>query len=73
MDIRAIVVKISEFCDESWVIRAKGASFCQVDISKPVVRSRPCNTSGSQMWRGARPIFSPRAMVIIVRGRGWES
>lgn len=36
----------------------------------PVMRSSPCKTSGSQMWRGARPIFRARAMVNRVMGSG---
>lgn len=50
----------------------RGASFCQVDKIRPVVRSRPWSTSGSQEWVGARPIFRARARVIMVVGRGWH-
>lgn len=52
--------------------RANGASFCQVDRMRPVVRFRPCSTSGSQECKGARPSFRARAIVIIVTGRGWD-
>lgn len=52
--------------------RANGASFCHVDIRRPVVRLSPCKTSGIHEWRGARPIFRARAIVIIVFGRGWD-
>ena len=48
----------------------KGASFCQVDRMSPVVRSRPCITSGSQECRGASPTFKARARVMSVTGRG---
>lgn len=41
-----------------------------MDRIRPVVRSSPCNTSGSHEWRGASPIFKARARVIIVTGRG---
>lgn len=55
----------------SWSSRANGASFCHVDRMRPVVKSSPCRTSGSQACRGANPIFRARAMVIIVDGTGW--
>lgn len=51
---------------------ANGASFCQVDIINPVVRSSPCNTSGIQKCRGARPTFKARASVASVVAAGWE-
>lgn len=51
--------------------RAKGASFCQVERMSPVVRSSPWRTSGSQVCRGASPIFKARARVIIMIGNGW--
>lgn len=37
-----------------------------------MVRSRPCSTSGSQAWAGARPSFNARAVVAIARGRGCD-
>lgn len=37
-----------------------------------MVRSRPCRTSGSHMWTGARPILSAKAMVTQAMGRGWD-
>lgn len=55
-----------------WVSRAKGASFCHVERMRPVVRSRPWSTSGSHEWRGARPILSARARVIMVVGKGCD-
>ena len=57
----------------SWKISAKGASFCQVDRIIPVVRSKPCRTSGSQKWVGASPTFNASAMVTTVVVSGWES
>lgn len=54
-----------------WRRRANGASFCQVDKMRPVVRSSPCNTSGSQVWRGAMPILRERAKTMSVVGTGW--
>ena len=54
-------------------MRAKGASFCQVERSSPVVRSNPCRTSGSQKWVGARPTLSARAIVTAVVGSGCDS
>lgn len=51
--------------------RENGAIFCHVARMRPVVRLRPCITSGSQVWRGARPIFKASAMVIMVVGTGW--
>lgn len=57
----------------SWVIRANGASFCHVERIKPVVRSRPWSTSGSQKWTGARPSLRARAMMTAVVARGCES
>ena len=50
--------------------RANGASFCQVERIRPVVRSSPCSTSGSHEWTGASPIFRARAMVKRVMGTG---
>jgi len=55
------------------VIRVRGASFCQVERIRPVVRFRPWSTSGSQKWVGARPSLRAKAIVMIVVGRGWES
>ena len=43
-----------------------GAIFCQVVISRAVVRVDPCITSGSQKWAGAAPIFIARAVIIRV-------
>lgn len=53
-------------------MRVNGASFCQVERIRPVVRSRPCNTSGSQECSGASPSLRARAMIIRVEGRGWD-
>jgi len=50
--------------------RLKGAIFCHVERIRAVVRSRPWRTSGIQVCKGARPILSPRAMIIIMVGRG---
>lgn len=41
-------INIVGFVECSCRIRAKGASFCQVERIRPVVRSKPCRTSGSQ-------------------------
>lgn len=57
----------------SWVISAKGASFCQVDIISPVVSVNPWRTSGSQKCIGAKPNLIARAIVIVEAGRGCES
>ena len=70
MDERPRMIIIVEFAGWSWSRRMKGASFCQVERRRPVKRSRPCSTSGSHEWRGASPIFSARAIVIIVIVRG---
>lgn len=51
--------------------REKGAIFCHVARISPVVRFKPCITSGSQVCRGAKPIFKASAMVIMVVGIGW--
>lgn len=53
------------------IIRAKGANFCQVERTNPVVRVTPWRTSGSQKWVGARPIFSARPVMAIVQAVGW--
>lgn len=45
--------------------REKGASFCQVDKIKPVIRSSPWRTSGSQKCTGARPSLRARAKVAM--------
>lgn len=57
----------------SCIIKVRGASFCQVERIRPVVRLRPCRTSGSQKWTGARPSLRAKAIVIIVAGKGWQS
>lgn len=53
-----------------WSRSAKGASFCQDDRISPVVRSRPCRTSGNHACIGAKPIFNARAVIIREVGRG---
>lgn len=60
---------------EVWIWRrsAKGASFCQVERIRPVVKSSPWRTSGNQAWTGARPSLRANARVIIVRGKGWDN
>lgn len=55
-----------------WIIRANGASFCQVDRINPVRRSSPCKTSGIQKCIGASPILSARAVMIIVLAMGLD-
>lgn len=50
---------------------ANGASFCHVERMSPVVRSKPCRTSGSHVCSGASPIFKAMAIMIIVDGTGW--
>lgn len=40
---------------------------------RPVVKSRPWRTSGSQKWEGARPTFRARASIMAVAVTGWES
>jgi len=40
---------------------------------RPVVRSSPWRTSGSQKWMGASPTLSERASRVMVAGAGWES
>lgn len=54
-----------------WIIKAKGASFCQVAMISPVVRSSPCITGGIQKCIGARPTFSARAIVASMVAIGW--
>lgn len=53
-------------------IRAKGASFCQVERINPVVSVIPWSTSGSQKCVGAKPIFSASAIIAMVQAMGWE-
>ena len=72
MDIRPSVMRIVALAVGIWRIRAKGASFCHVERISPVVKSRPCRTSGSQECRGASPSFSARASVMMVRGSGCD-
>ena len=38
---------------------------------RPVIRSSPCRTSGSQVCRGASPIFRAMAAIIIAERMGW--
>lgn len=54
------------------MIRANGASFCQVAMISPVGRSSPCITGGIQKCKGARPTFSARAMVVSAVATGWD-
>lgn len=61
------------FTGAAWQRRTKGASFCHVDRMRPVVKSSPWRTSGSQAWTGARPTFKARAIVRKAAGRGWKS
>lgn len=58
-------------CGAIWISSANGASFCQVDIIRPVVKFNPWRTAGIQKCRGARPIFSARAIMIMVSAIGW--
>lgn len=51
---------------EIMYISVIGASFCHVVIRSAVCSVVPCNTSGSQKWIGAAPIFIVRAKVMIV-------
>ena len=48
-------------------ISVTGAIFCHVVISSAVCSVVPCNTSGSQKWIGAAPIFiiKDRAMIVV--------
>lgn len=55
-----------------WIMRASGASFCQVDKISPVKRSSPCKTSGIHRCIGASPILSAKAMIIIVVATGFD-
>lgn len=50
-----------------------GASFCHVDKIRPVVRSSPCRTSGSQRWVGASPIFIPKEIMVTAAVNGWDN
>lgn len=43
-----------------------GAIFCQVKIVRATSVVVPCDTSGSQKWKGAAAIFIIRARVIMV-------
>lgn len=72
MDISPRNISRFEFVGCTCSKSAKGASFCQVDRMRPVVRSRPWRTSGSHECSGAKPSFRARAIVIIVIGRGCE-
>ena len=73
VDVRPKKIRSAGVVGVSWAIKAKGASFCHVERIKPVVRSSPWSTSGSQKWVGASPTLSARAMVTAVAGRGWDS
>lgn len=53
-----------------WMRRAKGASFCQVEITIPVNRSTPWRTSGSHACSGASPIFRASARVTRITAIG---
>lgn len=63
-DSPSTVVIVGEIC-AIWSSKAKGASFCQVDRIRPVTKSRPCSTSGSQKCTGASPNLRARAKVAI--------
>lgn len=44
----------------------RGASFCQVNRIRPELRVVPCVTSGSHVWKGARPSFIISAVKVIM-------
>lgn len=50
--------------------RASGASFCQVESSSPMERSRPWRTSGSHPCMGASPSLRASAIMAIVVAYG---
>lgn len=47
----------------------KGASFCHVERTSPVMRSSPWRTSGNQECRGAIPILKANEIKIRIVGR----
>ena len=61
MEAKPRIMGIIESAGWIWRSKANGASFCHVDRIKPVVKSSPWRTSGSQAWRGASPTFRARA------------
>lgn len=73
MDVRPKNVSTCEFEGSIWMRRAKGASFCQVEITIPVMRSTPCKTSGSHACKGASPIFRARARVARITAIGLDA
>lgn len=70
--IPRVVSNIGSTAWAVWIIRANGASFCQVDRISPVRRSSPCRTSGIQKCIGASPILSARAVIIIALAIGFD-
>lgn len=47
-----------------YLIRIKGASFCQVIRIAKFVQLKPSATPGNQKWNGAAPVFSKRDIKI---------
>lgn len=48
----------------------KGANFCQVNKMRPDDNGIPWVTSGTQKWKGDKPSFIAKAIVIIVDAAG---
>lgn len=71
MERRPTIIRREELGVGICIRRAKGASFCQVERMSPVVRERPCITSGSQRWVGARPSFIHNARIPRTEEAGW--
>lgn len=48
----------------------KGASFCHVNRIRPDDNGMPWVTSGTQKWKGDRPSFIAKAIVIVADAIG---
>lgn len=63
------IVVVSRGSSSSWIWYRmdKGAIFCQVSRMRPELSGTPWVTSGSHVWKGARPSLITNAMNIMVR------
>lgn len=64
------IIMLGLMDDEIWHRTDRGASFCQVSSRSPARSEIPWVTSGTQKWKGDRPSFMTRAVVIIVDAVG---
>lgn len=71
IDIRAIIIRRLRLIVGEIIYRIdRGASFCHVNRMSPDDSGMPWVTSGTQKWKGDRPSFIARAVVIMIDAIG---